>query len=60
MANISQKELMTINDIVTRHQIVSAKLDDYSQNCTDPEVKQMLKDASFKAGQSIQNLINML
>ncbi len=60
MANISQKELMSIGDIIARHQIVAAKLNDYSENCTDPEIKKTLKDASFKAGQSVQNLINML
>ncbi len=60
MANISQKELMSINDVVSRHQIIAAKLNDFSENCTDPEIKQMFKDASFQAGQSVQNLINML
>ncbi len=60
MSNISQKELMSINDLVARHQIISSKLDDYADNCTDPEIKQMFKDASFKAGQGVQNLINSL
>ncbi len=60
MANISQKELMSINELVARHQIISSKLDDYADNCTDPEVKKMFKDAAFEAGQSVQNLINLL
>lgn len=60
MSSISQKELMSVNDVVARHQIISAKLDDYSQNCSDPQIKKMFKEASFEAGQSVQNLINLL
>lgn len=60
MSEISQKELMSINDIVARHQIIASKLNDYSNDCTDPKVKKMFKEASFEAGQSVQNLINLL
>lgn len=60
MTKISQKELMSINDVVARHQIIAAKLNDYSNECSDPEVKKMFKEAAFTAGQSVQNLINLL
>ncbi len=60
MTNISQKELMSLSDIVGRHQNIASKLNDYSEACTDPEIKQMFKQASQEASQSVQNLINML
>ncbi len=60
MSNISQKELSSINDIVARHQIIASKLCDYSNNCTDPEIKEMFKNASMEANQGVQNLVNML
>lgn len=60
MPNISQKELMSISDIVSRHQNIATKLSDYSEECTDQEIKQMFKKASQEATQSVQNLINML
>ncbi len=60
MTNISQKELMSLSDIVGRHQNIASKLSDYAEECTDPEIKQMFNQASKEASQSVQNLINML
>lgn len=60
MPNISQKELMLVNDMVTRHQTVASKLNNYASDCTDFEVKNMLKKAATEAQTSAQNLISLL
>ncbi len=60
MANISQKELFSINEIVARHQIISSKLCDYADGCIDPEIKKMFQSASSEANKSIENLMDIL
>ena len=60
MSNFTQCELSSIREMVTGHQMVSAKLDNYAAECQDTQIKQMFKTASQQAQQSSQNLIQML
>ena len=60
MANISLSELNSIRECVASHQTVSAKLNDYSSKCNDPQIKQMFSQASTQASQAAQKLMQML
>jgi len=60
MANLNQSELNSIREMVTGHQMVAAKLSDYSKQCQDQQIKQMFDKASQDAQQAAQNLIQML
>ncbi len=60
MPNLNLNELNSIREVVTCHQLVSHKLQDYSNKCTDSQIKQMFGQAAQKAQDSANNLISML
>jgi hypothetical protein len=60
MANLNQSELNTIRELVTCHHTTASKLSAYAEQCNDAGIKQMFSQASQKARQSAQNLIQML
>lgn len=60
MANLTEKEVTFIQDMVASHQLASKKLSDYSNECTDANFKNMFSKASTEANQSAQKLIDML
>jgi hypothetical protein len=57
---ISEKELISIKEIASQNQVLSAKLKTYAQNCQDQEVKQTFTQAANDARESANNLIQML
>ena len=60
MPNLSLNELNSIREVVTCHQMIFHKLEDYSNKCTDPQIKQMFGQAAQKAQNSADNLISMI
>ena len=60
MPSLKQSELNSIREVVACHQTVSNKLKTYSEQVTDPQIKQMFSQASTKATQSAQTLIQMM
>lgn len=60
MSNFTQMEFNTIREMVTSHQTAAKKLNDYSVQCTDPQIKQMFEQSACEAKKSAQNLIDML
>ena len=60
MPSLKQSELNSIREVVASHQTVSNKLRAYSEQVSDPQVKQMFTQASTKASQSAQTLIQMM
>lgn len=60
MTQLNQMESNSIREVVEAHQTCAAKLDDYSQQCQDTQIKQMFEQASQEAKQSVQKLTQML
>jgi spore coat protein CotF len=60
MQGLKQSELNWIREVVSCHQTVASKLSTYADQVNDPQIKQMFTQASTKARQSAQNLIQML
>ena len=60
MTGLKQSELNSIREVVASHQTVANKLSSYAEQISDPNIKQMFSQASTKARQSAQNLIQML
>jgi phosphoribosylcarboxyaminoimidazole (NCAIR) mutase len=60
MQGLKQSELNWIREVVSAHQTMACKLSSYAEQVQDPQIKQMFTQASGKASQSAQNLIQML
>lgn len=60
MQNLKQSELNWIREVVSSHNMVSGKLQTYSEQVQDPQIKQMFSKASTEAKQAAQNLLQML
>lgn len=60
MSNLSLCELNSIREVVTCHQMTAHKLQDYSNKCSESQIKKMFGQAAQKAQDSADNLISML
>ncbi len=60
MTNLNQLELQHIRHMVGAHGTVANKLEAMSQQCTDPQFKQMLQDDAKDAKNSKDNLMTFL
>ena len=60
MAMLSHMDLNAIRESVTAHQTGAAKLASYAETCTDPQIKQMFKQASQDSKQAADQLVQML
>lgn len=60
MPNLNQMELNSIRECVASHITMSSKFSSYASKVTDPEIKQMFKNAANQAEQSANKLTNML
>ncbi|MCL2357710.1 MAG: hypothetical protein FWC70_11285 [Defluviitaleaceae bacterium] len=60
MQNLKQSELNWIREVVSAHNMTSCKLQAYSQQVQDQQIKQMFSTASTEAKQAAQNLLQML
>ncbi len=60
MPKLSQTELNSIREVVACHQTTAAKLSDYANQITDPQIKQMFTKAAQEARNAANNLISMI
>ena len=60
MQRITSQDLNDIREVISANQTTAAKLDFYSNSCNDPDIKQMFKQGSKDANNSVQNLLKML
>lgn len=60
MPDLKQSELNWIREVVSAHNMTSAKLNTYAGQVQDPQIKQMFSKASMDAKQAAQNLLQML
>ncbi|MEW8956363.1 hypothetical protein [Clostridium sp.] len=60
MSNLNQLELQNIRHLIGAHETVSNKLTDFSNQCTDPTLKEMLKTDAEDAKKSKEKLLSFL
>ena len=60
MPGLSQMEFNAIREIASGHLTTATKLNEYSQHCTDPTIKQMFHTAAQEAKKSAVKLTDML
>ena len=60
MANLSQVELQNLKQLVEAHEVEYKKLDAYSNQAVDPQIKQMFTKAAQDALNAKQKLISFL
>lgn len=60
MGNINQMELQSLREIIGAHQTMASKFDFYSNQCQDPNIKNLFKQSSQDAGTTASSLINSL
>lgn len=60
MASLNQLELQNIRHLIGAHCTIEKKLEFYSQQCTDPLIKNMLKKDAQDAKASKEKLMKFL
>ncbi len=59
-ANLTQMELQTLREMIGAHDTGAKKLQDYANQATDPQVKQMFQQSAQSAQQTKQKLLSFL
>jgi len=60
MPNLTELELENLRHLIGGHATVANKLDQYAQQCTDPQLKQMLQQDAQAARNTRQQLMSFL
>ncbi len=60
MMEINQQELQNLRHLIGSHDTASRKLDQYAQQCTDPQIKQMFEQSAQSARSTMQKLMSFL
>ncbi|NLW21659.1 MAG: hypothetical protein GXY88_00125 [Tissierellia bacterium] len=60
LGNINQMELQNLREIIGAHQGMVTKFDFYANQCQDPQLKQLFKQSSQDAKETVTNFINSL
>ncbi|WP_294351642.1 hypothetical protein [uncultured Clostridium sp.] len=60
MANLNKLEVQNLRHLIGAHCTIEKKLKDYSEKCTDPVLKEMLKKDSEDAKASKEKLMAFL
>ncbi len=60
LSNVTQQELNSVKEIAGEHLTMSSKFSLYANQVQDPQLKQMLQQASTDAKTTATNLINSL
>ncbi|MEY8351654.1 hypothetical protein [Bacillus cereus] len=60
MPNLTELELENLRHLIGGHVTVANKLDQYAQQCTDPQLKQMLQQDAQAARNTKQQLMSFL
>ena len=57
---LNQQELQNLRHLIGSHDTASRKLDEYAQQCNDPQLKQMFQQSAQSAKSTRQKLISFL
>ncbi|HHX77003.1 MAG TPA: hypothetical protein GX697_01440 [Firmicutes bacterium] len=60
MQQINSQELENLRHLIGAHETGAKKLEQYAQQCTDPEIKQMFQQSANSARQTKQKLMSFL
>lgn len=60
MASLNQLELQNLRHLIGAHCTIEKKLEFYSQQCTDPTIKNMMQNDAEAAKQSKEKLMGFL
>lgn len=60
MTNLNELELQNLRHLIGTHETAAKKLDVYSQQCNDPNIKQMLNQSAQAAKNTKQKLLSFL
>jgi hypothetical protein len=60
LAQINQQELENLRHLIGAHDTGAKKLEDYAQQCQDPEIQQMFQQSAQRAKQTKQKLMGFL
>ncbi len=60
MQQINNQELENLRHLIGAHETGAQKLEQYAQQCTDSEIKQMFQQSANSARQTKQKLISFL
>lgn len=60
LTQINRQELENLRHLIGAHDTGSKKLEDYAQQCTDPELQQMFQQSANSARQTKQKLMGFL
>ncbi|GAA0122602.1 MAG: hypothetical protein KID00_12545 [Clostridium argentinense] len=60
MQNLNQMELQNLRHLIGAHGTIANKLDDFANQCTDPQLSQMLKTDAQEARAAKQKLMGFL
>lgn len=57
---LNKQELQNVRHLIGSHETAYKKLEDYAQQCTDPQIKQMFTQSAQSAKNAKQKLISFL
>lgn len=57
---LSDMELQQMREIISSHQMMISKFNDYTKECNDPQLKQMFKQSAESAQKTVDNLTQSL
>ena len=57
---INKQELQNLRHLIGAHETGSIKLEQYAQQCSDPQCKQMFQQSAQSAQQTKQKLLSFL
>lgn len=57
---LNKQELENLRHLIGSHETASRKLENYAQQCNDPQLKQMLQQSAQSAQQTKQKLMSFL
>lgn len=60
MCQLTEMELQNIRHIAGSHKTMVPKLNQYANECQDPQIKQMFQQAAQSANQGVQKLAGFL
>lgn len=60
MQQINSQELENLRHLIGAHETGAKKLEQYAEQCNDPEIKQMFQQSANSAKQTKQKLMSFL
>ena len=60
MADLNQVELQNLRHLIGAHETSYQKLNDYAQNCVDPQIKQLFTKSAQDALNTKQQLMTLI